>query len=366
MTDNYTNSELNQTEASTFATESSTPALDRTEIIERLNSAYLPALYEQLLKVGRGNNLAAQEGMQQWLRGQQVDVTIVRQDNTTAFVVHDRVKEQINVSFSASDETRDIVDNANFFPTKSAIGGDVHQGFNNAAHRVMDDVKAAVQRYAATTGDKRTDINLSGFSQGGSAAVITASDWIGNGFLENNPKLRLRSISTFGSPPSGDSEFIDALERNAAISNIKLTRVVVEGDPVPSMMAKDGPWWIPEIYDHMKNTFYLDASGNISAKPDKDALKGTTKDWSTHDPLYYMDKLNSPQIARSNTSAVVEYGIKDGLQTDTLLLRRDFTSVSNSTDASSTKPAPLSSRDKATSHPQQISPDPNSPAVPFL
>ena len=323
-----------------MAGELNTHTLDRTESLERLNSAYLPVLYEQLLQAGGGNPLAAQEGLQGWLRGQNIDVTIIRENNTTAFVTHDRTKNQINISFSASDETRDIIDNANFIPTENAMGGHVHQGFDNAANRVMDDVKAAVLGYASAADDKRTDVHLSGFSQGGSAAIITAANWMESGFLEQNPNLRLNSVYTFGSPPSGDAKFIDSFQANAALSDIKLVRVVAEGDPIPGMMTKDGPWWIPEIYDHVKNTFHLDKAGNITAVAGNASFKNAENDWGAHNPLHYMEQLNSAQNSRSTQSAATEYGINSHLQSGTPSLQDAFAASSNPDTSARPEPAP--------------------------
>lgn len=228
---------------------------------------------------------------------------IIRHRNSTALVLYDRDTESIYVSFDGGSERGDILDDMKFLKRHHPLGGKVHRGYygailkeNDEGIPLIDAVRHQVESYMAET-DVPKSISITGFSRGGSMAVVAAGHWFAEGFFDKG-SFSLSQLYSFGNPPAGDKVFNDALSENLKNHGVDTAYIIVGRDPIPHILTETSSWYYPNRFGHVGNSFYLGIDENKKLyhviNPDKDEVKefrekSQKMDW--HEISVYTDIL---------------------------------------------------------------------------
>ena len=254
---------------------------------EFANYSMLAPAYEQLLMLGVQAPNA--EATVKAMAAHGFAFKLFRYQFSTAVVLNDSNTNTIHVSFDATTEFADKVDNAKFWPVSHKLGGKVHYGFNAVLKKegptggtLEQAVRGAVAAFAAENHGPST-VDLCGFSKGGTSAIAFAAYWMTTNFA-NSPGLKLKEIYTFASPPLGDKTFVEKFDAQCRQHGITVNRVVAGRDTVPNLMTKDDAWYIHAMYAQQGEIYYLyykDGTPTLVHNPDKATMleiKNSSKD----------------------------------------------------------------------------------------
>lgn len=271
---------------------------NRDRAIEGIGISRLPIAYELALIAGKTPADAYQSIASSLPKGQKLSV--LRHGTSTAVVVYDTPTNAIHVAFDASDEFSDKLDDGTFWRKDHALGGHVHTGFWNAATRentsgivLVDAVRDTIKNYASQS-KTPVDMHLSGFSKGGSAALIVAGQWMAERFPQPEDNVTLKSVYTLGSPPAGTTAFIKAFEESAKRGGVDAWRVVATDDFVPKVLGPDAPFYMPSYYAHLSNTVTLDGGSH-----DPDIYEGLVRKMDT-------EPKEKPSLARQLSNPALQ------------------------------------------------------------
>lgn len=163
----------------------------------------------------------------------------------------------------------------------------VHEGFNQAAQELLkaeteqaNDAKAGTIRLLSNIlkQDREDKVYLVGHSLGGAVVTLLAARLLDLGV---NPEQI--EVITFGAPAVGNEEFVKKYE-----GKIKMTRIVIEGDPVP--------WSLRKVFGGYRHI------GDEVVWRVSDPLQG----YFSHNVPLYMD------MALKNYYSKRRLGLKDG------------------------------------------------------
>jgi hypothetical protein len=167
----------------------------------------------------------------------------------------------------------------------NAGDGSVHEGFYHALHAVWDDQLHDLLK--DRHGDKRLPLIVTGHSLGGALGTIAVHHLLFDGCLTNlfrhvdvlsaceRDYVPVFGLYTFGSPRTGDEEFISTLTERMRTLNTKVFRFVSEQDQVSTV-----PRYVPAVplikpFRHLgeKNderalAIFLDKVGKMFPKPE--------------------------------------------------------------------------------------------------
>ncbi len=247
--------------------------LDYSRLRKIVDVAALPIMYEQSIKSGHAHEEALKILNEN--AGENVTINVVRVEHSTAVVLQDKATGSIKVALDASDEWQDKMRDAQFWMKNNGFGvgqptGEVHSGFLSALN-VMDhsssspslpfhvQVSEQVERLASewkSQHGESVDVELAGFSKGGAESLILGEEWLKNP-IKN---VRIVGITTFGSPPSGDANFVRSLEEKSKTQGVELLRVVMNNDPIPDLLSSFKGLPLFPDYEHINPVLLLDAN----------------------------------------------------------------------------------------------------------
>jgi hypothetical protein len=280
---------------------------DAQEAARYMNFARVPAAYEVRLNAGTdsGNTKMAELHAGNVLpSGVQMD--IMRHDNNTAAVMYDPKRNEIIVTFDPTSESADRWRNANFFGADHALGGSVHSGFQDAimskngdaGKPLIDEVKNRIEAIAAAHGGS-VDMAFTGFSAGGSMATAAVAHLIADKFPETHPNIHLKTLAVYGSPPFGDTVFLDKFKEETKKLGVDVWRTTLANDGTPNVMTKNGAWYMGGLYSQFGTEVFLapNKDGNVKAhfNPTVETKQSITKElpengW--HNEMKYQNALN--------------------------------------------------------------------------
>lgn len=138
--------------------------------------------------------------------------------------------------FRGTDEFIDWLSDLNALPAKWAGSGLVHQGFRNALETVWAEIEREFR-------EDDPPVFYTGHSLGASLATLAAA------------RRPPRAVYTFGSPLTGNEEFM------ASLSGVKIYRVVNNRDVVTTVPPPLG-------FQHVGELHYIAHDGRIVVNPD--------------------------------------------------------------------------------------------------
>lgn len=215
------------------------------------------------------------------------EYTVLRHKNSTALVLYDKDREDIHVSFDGGNERQDIIDDMKFWKRKHPLGGKVHHGYYSAVLKqneegvsLIDAVREQVEIYAAQN-DKQKHLSVTGFSRGGSMAIVAGAQWIVEDFA-NDERLKMQTIYSFGNPAAGNKKFCAALQEKAEERKIDITLLVIGNDPMPHILSPTSPWYMPGSFNHPGNVYYMgfnkENTLNFLENPERETVQNFRKE----------------------------------------------------------------------------------------
>lgn len=169
------------------------------------------------------------------------EIYFLKGDKTASQALYVKEGNATFIAFRGSSDILTFKDALSLYPIKTDVGY-IHSGFYNQYLSLKDKILTILEK------DDSSEIFFVGHSMGGSVAIISAT------FLKEFIKNKKIKCYTYGSPCTGDKEFID----NAQSSIDELLSIELKTDIVP---------YLPMIpfFKKPSNTLILDKDISLNA-----------------------------------------------------------------------------------------------------
>lgn len=181
------------------------------------------------------------------------DFVYIEQAGTVVIVASD--ESNLVVAFRGTDDTRDVLYDADFSTEIGELGTRVHRGFRRALDAVWDDIRPII-----LASDKK--VLVTGHSLGGALAILLTARLLALGH-------RVDAVVTLGQPRVGKGGF--SRQMNFRMQS-RIFRIINYVDPVTRVpLALQG-------FRHPGRRWYFDGRGGLTE--DASALRVLVDEWA--------------------------------------------------------------------------------------
>ncbi len=181
------------------------------------------------------------------------DFVYIEQAGTVVIVASD--ERNLVVAFRGTDDTRDVLYDADFSTESGELGTRVHRGFRRALDAVWDDIRPII-----LASDKK--VLVTGHSLGGALAILLTARLLALGH-------RVDAVVTLGQPRVGKGGF--SRQMNFRMQS-RIFRIINYVDPVTRVpLALQG-------FRHPGRRWYFDSDGTLTE--DASALRVLVDEWA--------------------------------------------------------------------------------------
>lgn len=235
-----------------------------------LKIARLPEIFEAELEKGPPEK-AKKAVMDNLPSGiQPENVFILQRDNITAIVIYDPKACTATIAFDPTNPAGSFPFNAdkrdNFARSagNTALGADAHEGLLRKMIEKDDNGITLINRLEGVLHDlsSRQDnpltVNFTGFSKGGSQAMLAAGEMIGGRLFEDDPQIKLGRLDAFSPVAFVSPAYIEIFNKHVSNLGGHATTYELEGDKNPTILTPQADGMFTRYgYGHVGTHIYL-------------------------------------------------------------------------------------------------------------